>query len=83
MNHEPFKKERQLCTKLDEYHVKVPDIPMRTKNTRWERFINMLASPTRNPIEPLVSTTNGFILLRIAPIMGAATIALLQALLFL
>lgn len=82
MNHDPFKKEHHLRTKLDEYHVNIPDFPMKAKSKRWDRFINVLASPAKDPFEPLISTTNGFILLKIAPIIGAAILALIQVLLF-
>jgi hypothetical protein len=81
MNQGPFNKEHYLCTKLDEYHVDIPDFPM--KPSRWERFINLLASPAKDPLDPLISTTDGLMLLKIAPIIGTATLALVQALIFL
>jgi hypothetical protein len=81
MNQDPFNKEHYLCNKLDEYHVDIPDFPM--KSSRWERFINLLASPAKDPLDPLISTTDGLMLLKIAPIIGTATLALVQALIFL
>ncbi|ETI70401.1 hypothetical protein [Neobacillus vireti] len=81
MSHDPFKKDHHLCTKMDEYHVEIPDFPM--KSSRWERFINLLASPAKDPVDPFISTTGGVMLLKVAPIIGAAAIALIQALIFL
>ncbi|MFJ7826595.1 hypothetical protein [Psychrobacillus sp. NPDC096623] len=81
MSQDPFNKEHHLCTKLDEYHIDIPDFPM--KSNRWERIINLLASPAKDPLDPLISTTDGLILLKIAPIIGTAALALIQALIFL
>ncbi|WP_141431093.1 hypothetical protein [Bacillus sp. 03113] len=81
MSLDPFKKEQHLLTKLDEYHVNIPDFSMKTK--RWDRFIDILASPAKNPFESFISTTNGFMMLKIAPIMGAVVLGLIQFLLFL
>jgi hypothetical protein len=81
MSQDPFNKDHHLCTKLDEYHIDIPDFPM--KSNRWERFINLLASPAKDPLDPLISTTGGLMLLKIAPIIGTATLALIQALIFL
>lgn len=83
MNHDPFKKELHLRTKLDEYHVEIPDFPMQSKGKRWERLINFLASPAKDPIEPLISTTSGFAVLKFAPIMGMAAISIIQLFFFL
>jgi hypothetical protein len=81
MSQDPFNKDHHLCTKLDEYHIDIPDFPM--KSNRWERFINLLASPAKDPLDPLISTTDGLMLLKIAPIIGTAALALIQALIFL
>lgn len=75
MSQDPFKKDRHLQMKLDEYHVEIPDFPM--KPDRWGRFINILASPARNPLESFISTSNGLVLIKIAP-MGAIAIGLIQ-----
>ncbi|WP_077212123.1 hypothetical protein [Bacillus dakarensis] len=81
MSQDPFKQDRHLRTKLDEYHVDVPDFPM--KPSRWIRFINLLASPAKDPLDPLISTPSGLILLKIAPIIGTAVVTLIQILMFL
>lgn len=83
MNHDPFKKEHHLRTRLDEYHLDIPDFQMKPKGKRWERIINFLASPAKDPLEPLVSTTAGFTVLKLAPIMGMAAISIIQLFFFL
>ncbi|MFJ8065247.1 hypothetical protein ACIQYS_11505 [Psychrobacillus sp. NPDC096426] len=81
MSQDPFNKDHHLCTKLDEYHIDIPDFPM--KSNRWERFINLLASPAKDPLDPIISTTGGLMLLKIAPILGTTGLALIHALIFL
>jgi hypothetical protein len=81
MSQDPFDKDRHLCKKLDEYHLDIPDFPM--KSNKWERFINLLASPAKDPLDPLISTTGGLMLLKIAPIIGTVALALIQASIFL
>ncbi|WP_102275080.1 hypothetical protein [Cytobacillus massiliigabonensis] len=78
MNHDPFNKAHHLRTKLDEYHVDIPNFPMQSKKKRWERLINFLASPAKDPLEPLVSTTAWFTVLKFAPIMGMAAFSIIQ-----
>ncbi|MED4207158.1 hypothetical protein [Neobacillus mesonae] len=82
MEQDPFKKDHYLNSKLDEYYVNIPDFPMKPRAGRWGRFINLLASPAKNPLEPLISTTDGLILL-IGPIAGAAALTVIQILFFL
>ncbi|WP_342429956.1 hypothetical protein [Neobacillus sp. FSL H8-0543] len=76
MSQDPFNKDHYLRTKLDEYHVEIPNFPM--KPSRWERFINLLASPAKDPIDPIISTPNGLLLLKLVPIMGTAVFTLIQ-----
>ncbi|TDL31301.1 hypothetical protein E2R51_13080 [Jeotgalibacillus sp. S-D1] len=80
MNQDPFKNDQFIKSKLDEYHVEIPDIPIRTKTKRWDRFISYLGSPAKNPIEPAVSTTNRLLLVKTVPLVGAAVLTLLQVL---
>jgi len=81
LNQDPFKKEQQLSRKLDEYHIEVPDFPI--KPSRWGRFVHFLASPAKDPIEPLISAADGFMLIKAVPIIGTAVIAIIQALILL
>ncbi|KAA9021058.1 hypothetical protein [Niallia endozanthoxylica] len=76
MRQDPFDKDQHLRTKLDEYHVDIPDFPMKPK--RWERFINFLASPAKDPLDPLISSSHGILLLKIAPVIGTAAFAIIQ-----
>ncbi|MDG5472029.1 hypothetical protein P6709_09725 [Jeotgalibacillus sp. ET6] len=82
MSQDPFKNERFLQSKLDEYHVKVPDIPLHSRKKRWERFINYLASPAKNPIDPMVSTLNGIMLVKTGPVLCGAVLSVLPVLVF-
>lgn len=79
MNHDPFNKEPHLRKKLKEYHVDIPDFPM--KASRWERFINLLASPAKDPIDPIISSTNGQLVLTLVP-LAAVAFAFLQVFIF-
>ena len=81
MKRDPFSKDQHLRTKLDEYHVDIPDFPMKPK--KWERFINFLASPAKDPLDPLISTSDGVLLLKIAPVIGTAAMAIIQVFLLL
>lgn len=78
MNKKPMKNDDNLRKKLDEYHVSIPDFPM--KPSKWERLINFLASPAKNPFEPLTSTWNGIFALKYVPLMGAAVLTSIQLL---
>lgn len=81
MKQDPFEKDQHLRKKLDEYHVDIPDFPM--KPNRWERFINLLASPAKDPLDPFISSINGMLLIKIAPIISTTAFAIIQAILFL
>lgn len=81
MNQDPFNKEHHLRSKLDEYHVTIPDFPMKPK--KWERIIQVLASPAEDPLEPIISTSKGAIALKIVPVAGAIGFSIVQLLFFL
>ena len=81
MKQDPFKKEHHLRTKLDEYHVNIPDFPMKPR--KWERVIQVLASPANDPLEPVISTTKGAIALKVVPLVGTIGFSIIQILLFL
>lgn len=78
MEYDPFKKEPYLRSKLDEYHVDVPDFPIKT--TRWNRFIHLLASPANDPLDSIVSAKGGVMALKIFPAVGTAGLVTLHAL---
>jgi hypothetical protein len=83
MEQDPFKKEQYLRMKLDEDHIEVPDFPMNPKRKRWERLVDVLASPAKNPMEPVISTTTGFVVVKVAPVIGALAVSFIQVILFL
>jgi hypothetical protein len=83
MEQDPFKKEHYLRMKLDEDHVEVPDFPMNPKRKRWERLVDVLASPAKNPMEPIISTTTGLVLVKVVPVIGAVVISFIQVVIFL
>ncbi|WP_240377341.1 hypothetical protein [Bacillus piscicola] len=74
MTQESFKEDHHLSAKLEEYHVDIPDFPM--KPSRWARFIRFMASPAKDPLEPFISSENGVMMLKFVPIMGVAAITL-------
>lgn len=78
---DPFEKEPYVKKKLDEYYISIPDFPR--KRSRFERFIHILASPSKNPFEPFVATANGMMLLKIVPPIAMAIIGIIQLLVFL
>jgi len=78
MERDPLKEEHLLRMKLDEYYVEVPEFPLKQKRTKWERLLHFLASPTQNPLEPIISTTSGFVVLKMAPIIGTLAVTLIQ-----
>lgn len=80
MSQNPFEKESHLQAKLNEYHVNVPDFPM--KVSKWNRFIQFLASPTKNPFDPILSTENGILALKVVPASVGAGLILVQFLFF-
>jgi len=78
MNQDPFKKEHHLRQRLDEYHVDIPDFPI--KPNKLERVLFTLAAPTRNPLEPIISGSNGVLIVQVVPIIIAAIMTFLPLL---
>jgi len=81
LSQDPFNKEYHLRTKLDEYHVDIPDFPMKPK--KWERFLQVLASPADDPLEQVISTSKGAIALKVVTVAGTIAFSLIQILIFL
>lgn len=80
MSQDPFDRERFLSSKLDEYHVNVPDFPM--KRSKWDRFLRFLASPAKNPLEPIITSSDGMLLVKAGPLIAVAVLAIIQVLIF-
>ncbi|MDQ0257983.1 hypothetical protein J2S74_005446 [Evansella vedderi] len=81
MDRDPLEKEPHLRKNLDEYHVDIPDFPMKRK--KGERLLHFLASPTKDPFERMIVTTNGVLLLKVVPLMAAAVLTFLPLLFYL
>ncbi|MGI2329025.1 hypothetical protein [Planococcus sp. YIM B11945] len=81
MNPNLLDKDPHLRSKLDEYHVEAPDFPM--KASKSSRFIRFLGSPAKDPFESLISTENGMLALKVAPVAGGFGLLVLQLAFFL
>lgn len=75
-----FHKEPQLKSSLDEYKVEVPKQLMHFKKSRWQRFLQYLASPTKDPLEPICTSSRGFTSLKVVPIVCGIFITIVQIL---
>ncbi|KIL51387.1 hypothetical protein KP77_08990 [Jeotgalibacillus alimentarius] len=76
MNQDPFKYEEQLKHFLDSYHVEMPEFPVE-KPGRWQRLIQWLATPVKNPLDPLVETVRSYSLAGTLPIVLGLVIAVI------
>lgn len=76
MNQDPFDQEEKLKQLLDSYHVHVPEFPTDSPG-RWQHLINWLASPSKNPIEPLIETSRSYSIAGTLPLLLALVIAVL------
>lgn len=77
MNNDP-KIDKKLAEKLSSYEVDMPEFSL--KRSRWERFINYLASPGQNPFERFSLSTHGLATMNVIPIVGALILSLIQIL---
>ncbi|MFJ7951089.1 hypothetical protein ACIQZG_06100 [Lysinibacillus sp. NPDC096418] len=75
-----FNNEPQLKNSLDEYEIEVPKQLTHFKKSRWQRFIHYLASPTKDPLEPICSSSIGYTSLKVIPIVTAIFITIIQLL---
>ncbi|MGE6513491.1 hypothetical protein [Lysinibacillus sphaericus] len=64
MLNDEFHKDPQLTTSLDQYEVVMPNQLINFKKSRWQRFIQYLAYPTKAPLEPICTSSVGFTLLK-------------------
>ncbi|MGE7692585.1 hypothetical protein ACQKNC_00500 [Lysinibacillus sp. NPDC094177] len=76
-----FQKEQWLKDSLDHDKVEIPKQLMTYKKSRWQRFLQYLASPTKDPLEPICTSSIGYTSLKIVPIVAAVFITILQILL--
>lgn len=57
----------ELKSKLDEFHVEVPDIPL--KRSKWERLANWIHAPAKNPLDALRIKEDSIIKLVLYPMV--------------
>lgn len=76
-----FQKEQWLKDSLDHDKVEIPKQLMTYKKSRWQRFLQYLASPTKDPLEPICTSSVGYTSLKVVPIVAAVFITILQILL--
>ncbi|MGE7675457.1 hypothetical protein ACQKMV_18035 [Lysinibacillus sp. NPDC094403] len=76
-----FQKEQWLKDSLDHDKVEIPKQLMTFKKSRWQRFLQYLASPTKDPLEPICTSSVGYTSLKVVPIVAAVFITILQILL--
>lgn len=76
-----FHKEPQLKNSFDQYEVELPKQLLCYKKSRWQRFIQYLVSPTKDPLELICTSSVGFTLLKIVPLGTAIFMTILQILL--
>lgn len=80
MNQNPLDNEPHVRARLDEYHVVVPDFPV--KSNKWNRFLQFLGSPAKDPFESLASTEGGILAMKVVPAASGAGLMLLQLFFF-
>ncbi|MFF5994672.1 hypothetical protein AAGS61_07910 [Lysinibacillus sp. KU-BSD001] len=73
-----FDKEPSLQKRLDEYKVEVPQSLAQFKVSRWQRFIEFLASPAKDPLEQIHSSSSGYNAMKLVPLASAVLITILQ-----
>lgn len=69
MRKDELQQEEQVKKHLDKYEVQIPELSYQMKRNRWERFIQYLASPTKDPLEPICTSSVGFTSLKVVPIL--------------
>ena len=77
-----FKNEPSLQNRMDEYEVKVPQSLAHFKTNRWQRFIDLLASPAKDPLERVNSSSSGYSAMKIVPLASAVLITIIQLLIY-
>ncbi|MCT6923216.1 hypothetical protein [Metasolibacillus sp.] len=78
MLNDEWKEEHELQRRLDQFDVQIPEKLVTYKKSRWDRFITYLGSPAKDPLEKWNSTSTGYTMLRIAPIICGFVLAVVQ-----
>lgn len=79
MNRDSFEKEKYVESKLHDYHVEIPEFPMKPKWKKVNRVLSFLASPTKDPLETSILSFNGVVLLKVTPLVVTIALTFLQA----
>lgn len=72
--------DKKLSEKLSSYEVNVPDFPM--KQNRLDRFITLLATPAKNPLDHWAKSMRGITLLGSVPLISALLLSMVQIIVF-
>lgn len=67
MSQNPIQKDKYLSSKLNEYHVTTPSFSRKTG--KWSRFIDYLASPTKDPFECMITSSGASMFVSIGTIL--------------
>lgn len=73
-------KDPMLQKILNAYEVEVPQSLAQFKVNRWQRFIEFLASPAKDPLERIHSSSSGYSAMKVVPLASAVLITILQLL---
>ena len=73
-----IKKDEELSRLLDQYEVRIPD-KLYEKPSMWQRFVQYICSPTKDPFEEVSDSTAGFAFLRVFPLACGFVLAVIQA----
>ncbi|MEK3765439.1 hypothetical protein [Solibacillus sp. FSL K6-4121] len=77
---EDFKNEEELANLLDTYKIDVPTKKLAVKQSPFSRFIRYLGSPAKDPLEKLSDSNNGYLFLKLFPIVCGIFLAMVQIL---
>lgn len=73
-----IKKDEELSRLLDQFEVRMPK-RLYEKPSKWQRFVQYLCSPTKDPLEEVSDSTTGFAFLRVFPLACGFVLAVIQA----
>ena len=80
---EEFNSEDKLTNLLDAYKVEIPTKKLALKQSKYQRFIRYLTSPTKDPLEALTDSSNGYVFLKLFPLAFGLFLAIIQGFLLL
>ena len=75
-----LKDEFQQEKQLDKYEEQLPELSYQMKRSSWQRFIQYFASPTKDPLEHICTSSVGYTSLKVIPIVYGTFITVVQIL---